>query len=126
MDHKEHTCADEVEQAEERDIVTHLAQAMLTVSQRVPSADKSVQDRLNRAYDIVRALGEGYTITAVTNGVYKVHKASTAPAFSSADSSRDYVTDNRSCSCPDFEKARAGLCKHRLAVMLLEEMRNAE
>lgn len=100
-----------------------LAQAMLAVAERIPLTDKSVQDRLNRGYDIVRTLGEGYTIKEVTNGVYKVHKESTAPAFSSVDSSADYVTDNKSCSCPDFEKARAGLCKHRLAVMLIEAMK---
>lgn len=106
-----------------------LQQAMLTISQCIPVADKSVSDRLNRAYDIVRTLGEGYSITLITgefkgynNGVYNVHKESTASIFSQ-DSSADYVADNKSCSCPDFEKARAGLCKHRLAVMLIEEMK---
>ena len=109
-----------------KDSSMNLAQAMLVISQRIPIADASVQARLNRAYDTVRNLGSGYSITAVSNGVYKVHKESTAPAFSGVDSSANYVTDNKSCTCPDFEKARAGLCKHRLAIMLMEEMHNGD
>jgi len=97
----------------------NLAQAVFNLSLSIPVSDKSINDRLNRAYDIVRSLGQGYTFTLVSNGVYKVHKESTAPAFSSTESSADYTVDTRSCTCPDFERARAGLCKHRLAVMLI-------
>ena len=98
-----------------------LAQAMIAVSQAIPVADKTISDRLNRGYDIVRTLGEGYSVTKKSDGMYSIHKESTASIFSQ-DSSANYTTSSKTCTCPDFEKARAGLCKHRLAVMLLEEM----
>lgn len=111
-----------------------LQEAMKAVEQKVPaSSDETVRARLHRAYDIVRQNGSGYVITksnstvnALEGGyVWHVHKASTAPAFSSDDSSAFYTVDSSGCNCPDVERARAGLCKHRLATMLLQEMEQA-
>ena len=100
----------------------NLAQAMLNIGARIPITDKSIKDRLNRAYDIVRCQGEGYEVVKPSqqSNFYYVNKASTS-LFT--DTSARYIVTTTSCTCPDFEKARAGLCKHRLAVILIEEMK---
>lgn len=95
-----------------------LAQAMLNLSARLPIEDKKVSDRLNRAYDIVRLLGQGYSITKKENG-YEVYKESTSLL---EDKSVYYWVEHGQCSCPDNSTARAGLCKHVLATMLMSEM----
>lgn len=96
-----------------------LHQALLNVSSKLPMDDKKVSDRVNRAYDIVRSLGSGYSIKKNKNG-YTVYKESTSLL---EDNSVYYTIDERGCSCPDNPTARGNLCKHRLAVMLIEEMR---
>ena len=110
-----------------------LQDAMKVLETKIPVAtDDTVKVRLNRAYDIVRQNGSGYvltksnsTIKPLTGGyIWHIHKASTAPAFSSDDSSAFYTVNAEGCNCPDATggKARAGLCKHRLATMLMIEM----
>lgn len=98
----------------------NLPEAYITLSTSLPD-DKSITDRLNRAYDIV--LKGGYEIRHANN-VYLVEKLSTSLY---EDNSVTYsVVDNGpgegSCSCPDFgsERCRGGLCKHRLAVRLVK------
>src|SRR5437773_2084295 len=69
--------------------------------------------------------GQGYTITKsrrVGCYIWHIHKASTAPAFSSQQSEAVYTIDSDGCNCPDATTARAGLCKHKLATMLVVEM----
>ena len=93
-------------------------QAYLNVSARLPN-DESVKKRLERAWQEV--LAPGYEITETKEkGKYKVSKASTS---SFEDTSRVYYATVSSCTCPDVVSARAGLCKHRLAVMILEEQK---
>lgn len=97
-----------------------LAQAMLTVSTMIPVEDIQVKKRLDRAYDI--CLSYGYTVRQVSNDQWSVYKASTTLL---EDSSAQYTVDTsaKCCTCPDAETARAGLCKHYLAVMLLTAMK---
>jgi hypothetical protein len=94
-----------------------LAQAMVTVGEQIPLADIKVEQRLNRAYDIVRTDGHGYAITPMGNHVYSVFKASTSLM---TDNSITYIVDKVSCTCIDYPTARANLCKHRLAIKLYE------
>lgn len=94
-----------------------LAQAYLNVSLRLPIDDIKVKQRLDRAYEIVNA--PGYEVTAEADGVYSVAKASSSLL---ADTSAIYVVSNTTCTCPDYATARSNLCKHRLAIMLIEEM----
>lgn len=97
-------------------------QAALNIASKFPSFmhDESFKRRLSRAYDILTR--GGYEVKKANN-VYHVHKASTS-LFE--DNSVTYNVTNSSCDCPDFEKeqARGNLCKHRLAIMILEEMEN--
>lgn len=97
-----------------------LAQAYLSVSDKIPVSDVKVKQRLDRAYEIVRRLGEGYDVIKEDNSNnYKFFKASTSLL---EDTSTQYLVSVQECTCPDFDKARGNLCKHRLAVMLLMEM----
>ena len=99
-----------------------LGQAFVNVTAKLPMEDKSVEDRAKRAYEIVRQLGSGYAITKEKNW-YSVYRESTSLL---EDNSVHYHIDSEGCSCPDASsKARAGLCKHRLAVLLIEEMHQA-
>jgi predicted nucleic acid-binding Zn finger protein len=90
--------------------------AIAAVLDKLPQDDLSVLARLERANKDV--LGYGYDIT-FHDGNYFVSKLSTSLL---EDNSNTYIVDNVSCTCPDFEKARGNLCKHRLAIMILEEM----
>lgn len=101
-----------------------LAQALLNVSNRLPVEDKKVADRVGRAYDIVRMLGSGYNIVKKGEGSneYRVYKESTSLL---EDNSVYYYIVDGMCSCPDAPSARGNLCKHRVAVMLIEEMDRA-
>mgnify|MGYP001595729001 CR=1 FL=1 len=100
-----------------------LAQAMLNVSSQLPLSDDAIKRRLDRAYDMVLKQGSGYEFTraVATEGghIYSVHRASTSLL---EDNSATYIVNEDGCSCPDASKTRAGLCKHRLATMILEEM----
>lgn len=95
-----------------------LNEAMFQLSVKLPLEDNGVKKRFDRAYDIVRMLGSGYDISKTHYG-YAVYKESTSLL---EDNSVTYTIDEHGCSCPDNHTARAGLCKHRLAVMLLEIM----
>ena len=98
----------------------NLAEAFITLSASLPS-EKSVTDRLGRAYDIV--CREGYEIRHANN-CWIVDKASTSAL---EDRSVSYTVIDEgpgkgSCTCPDYtsnENLRGGLCKHRLAVRLV-------
>ena len=116
---------------EERKQPMTLQDAMKVVEAKIPaSIDETVKVRLHRAYDIVRQNGSGYVLTKSNSTVnplpggyvWHVHKASTAPAFSSDSLEAFYTVDAEGCSCPDVSRARAGLCKHRIATMLMVEM----
>lgn len=102
-----------------------IAQAYLDVSLRLPVEDIKVKQRLDRAYEIVNGHGYEITVSAIlisndaTLKQYEVNKASTSLL---ADTSAKYIVTNKQCTCPDFETARSNLCKHRLAIMLIEEM----
>ena len=95
-----------------------LKDAYAVVAARLPVSDPQVRMRLERGYGIL--VSAGYNI--VHQGeLYRVNKASTS-LFD--DSSASYLVDLKLgvCSCPDWQTARSGLCKHRLAVMLMQEM----
>ena len=99
-------------------IMKTISQAYLDLSLRLPIEDDSVQKRLHRAHnDVLNP--QAYNITKTGDGLYTIRRYTTS-AFE--DNSVEYLVSSKSCTCPDFEKTRAGLCKHRLAVMLLEEM----
>lgn len=91
----------------------HIAQAFLVLRESLPS-DEAVLRRLDRGYDIVRK--RGYEISKFNDQTWKVHKASTSLL---EDTSAVYYVDDKECSCPDYQQAPAGLCKHRLAIKLL-------
>lgn len=93
----------------------NIHQAFVELTAKLPQ-EKPIQMRLERAYDIVVKFG--YSITKANN-VWHVDKASTSLL---EDNSAHYQVTQDSCSCPDFENAPARLCKHRLAVRLLELM----
>jgi len=97
-----------------------LQQAYLNVAARLPSTP-DIKVRLDRAYDIIRCNGEGYSIQLPFKAgqPYTVHKASTSLL---EDTSVSYTVTPQSCTCPDAAKTRTGLCKHRLAILLLQEM----
>lgn len=93
--------------------------AVLNVAATLPIDDSAVSRRLDRAEnDILR--GYGYSIAETGRaGQYCITKASTSLL---EDNEHSYIVSSQSCNCPDFESARGNLCKHRLAVMILEEM----
>lgn len=95
-------------------------QAYLDLSLNLPIELKAVQDRLLRAYNEVLDPNQ-YTLTALGEGVYKAVKLSTSFL---EDNSRRYTVTSQQCSCPDWEGTYAHLCKHRLAVLILEEMQS--
>ncbi len=95
-----------------------LKAAYLGLSLRLPIEDIKVRQRLDRGYGIV--ISEGYSIAQGTDNCYTVYRASTSLL---EDNSVTYEVGEESCTCPDFPTARGGLCKHRLAVMLVEEMK---
>lgn len=78
-----------------------------------------MKQRFERAYnDII--VGYGYSIEHLSDGEYVISKASTSLLD---DTSVCYAVTASSCTCPDYDTARAGLCKHRMAVMVVEEMK---
>lgn len=95
-------------------------QAYVNILAQLPF-DASIVKRLDRAKNDV--LSYGYTVEVMfkKGGVtrYKISKASTSLL---ENNEHAYQVTNTSCNCPDFNTARSGLCKHRLAVMILEEM----
>jgi SWIM zinc finger len=103
-------------------------EAYLKVVEQLPIDDPAVLRRLERAdKDILR--GYGYTIVQhITLGedtIYTISKLSTAPmGTSDSQNGSTYTVTPHSCTCPDFESgaARGGLCKHRLAIMIREQM----
>lgn len=98
-----------------------LNQALLVVASELPVEDPSVQRRMDRAEGILQGYGYGIRESS-TDGVYTITKASTSLLENNEHS---YTVSSTSCDCPDFTTARAGLCKHRLAVMILQEMKGA-
>jgi SWIM zinc finger len=99
-----------------------LREAYFELSTKLPIEDIKVKQRLDRGYDIL--LSYGYSVSNLSNGVYTVSKASTSLL---EDTSVEYIIDlkEHSCTCPDYPTARAGLCKHMLAVKLKVLMENA-
>lgn len=98
----------------------NLQEAFLRLSEKLPS-DQDIVNRLKRAYDILAK--PGYSVLYnPCNDKWKVWKLATS-AF---EEDKYYTVDESSCTCPDFPTARAGLCKHRLAVRLLEMQKEIE
>ena len=100
----------------------NIQQAMINIAARIPVNDPTVQARLDRAYDI--CISQGYTLQQNADKSWSIYRASTSLL---EDSSAQYtVSKENGCTCPDADlqsgKARAGLCKHRIAVMIKEEM----
>lgn len=95
-------------------------QAYVNILAQLPF-DASIIKRLDRAKNEVLSYGYSITVLFEKKGIkrYKITKASTSLL---EDNGHSYSVTNTTCSCPDFDSARSGLCKHRLAVMLLEEM----
>lgn len=96
-------------------------QAYVDIAAQLPN-DAAIMKRLDRAKNDV--LSYGYDVVQAGIAVdgkrlYFVSKASTTLL---EDTSARYEVTNKTCTCPDYETARAGLCKHRLAVMILQEM----
>lgn len=102
-----------------------LQQAMVNVGQKIPLADKSVASRLDRAYEILATKRHSYMVQLPTRKgqPYKIIKASTSALNTTPTV---YHVTIKTCDCLDFEKARGNLCKHRLAIMLWEEMRDGK
>lgn len=106
-------------------------EAYLRVAEKLPIDDPAVLRRLERAdKDILR--GYGYTIIKhVTLGedtIYTLTKLSTAPmGTTDSQNGNQYTVTPYTCTCPDFESggARGGLCKHRLAIMIREQMESS-
>lgn len=97
----------------------NLNEALLAVAATLPVEDPQVQRRVDRAEGILK--GYGYAIaTTATPGLYHITKGSTSLL---EDNEHTYRVDSNTCECPDFETVRAGLCKHRIAVLILEEMK---
>lgn len=99
-------------------------QAYVTIAQQLP-LDEKIMQRLDRAKNSVLSYGYDIKATHVDGHgrmIYRISKASTALL---EDNGHAYEVTSNTCNCPDYETARAGLCKHRLAVMILEEMGKA-
>ena len=98
-----------------------LQQAYLNVSAKMPES-YDVKKRLDRAYDI--CISAGYTLMRQSDSTWTVYRASTSLL---EDSSAIYtVSQSDGCTCPDAVTARGGMCKHRLACMIREEMSNGK
>lgn len=107
-------------------------EAYLRIAEQLPIDDPGVLRRLERADRDVLS-GYGYDITPYITPCledledledqrkYCVTKLSTAP-MGTGEGDTVYIVSRDSCTCPDVPTARAGLCKHRLAIMILEEM----
>jgi len=97
-------------------------EAYLRVAERLPIDDPSVLRRLERAdRDILSGYGYDITPCALDQHKYCVTKLSTAP-MGTGEGDTVYIVSRDACTCPDVSTARAGLCKHRLAIMIYEEM----
>lgn len=102
-----------------------LHQAFMDVGAKLPLDDYKINQRFQRAYEIALAVlskNGGYEISEITTHLYDIHRISTS-LFS--DNGVHYTVSTTQCTCPDYETARANLCKHRMAVMLVEEMQTA-
>ncbi len=91
-------------------------EAYVKLKEKLPD-DENVYRRLNRALDIVQGFGYELKQHSEDSELWVVNRASTS-LFDNNEA--QYFIDDTSCTCPDFKKARAGLCKHRLAVKLIE------
>jgi len=94
-------------------------QAYLDVSLRLPIGIPSVKQRLDRAMEQVLAPGYQVAMVRYNPSVYLISKESTSVA---QEHGVTYTVTAQDCTCPDFQSAYGSLCKHRLAVMILEEM----
>ena len=95
----------------------NINEAYIAVSSKVPISDVKVLQRLDRGKGILNSYG--YSVDKIDDNHYIVKKASTTLL---EDTSAMYTVTDVTCTCPDYQTARGGLCKHRFAVMLLEEM----
>jgi hypothetical protein len=94
-----------------------LSEASAVLARKLPLENPSLRRRFDRAYDMIRM--PGYELTRQPDGSYIVEKLSSSLI---EDTSALYYVTDTSCTCPDYQNLLQGLCKHRLAVMLLEAM----
>jgi hypothetical protein len=101
---------------------TYLREATAQVQRALPMEDPGIARRFDRAYDIVIADG-GYELVQHSAAIWLVNRASTSLFI---DNAMEYVVDTaaKTCTCPDFSSVRAGLCKHRMAVMIMCAMQD--
>jgi hypothetical protein len=92
------------------------------VADALPTGDIGITRRFERALqDIIS--GYEYMMTVVShtaNATRCVIKKESTRLLE--DNSVSYSTSDTQCDCPDFEKARGNLCKHRLAVMIVRTL----
>jgi hypothetical protein len=93
-----------------------LKDAVAYVETLLPIDDINVKKRFDRGYNIVVGTG-GYELVCVDAATWHIYRASTSLL---EDNSAVYKVDvvDKTCTCPDYNTARAGLCKHRIAVMI--------
>ncbi len=96
-------------------------QAYQIVAAKIPTDDPTIVRRLDRAWSMI--IGYGYEFiphnAEYHTKYWTVEKLSTSIT---EDNGHKYTVDDIACTCPDYQSARGGLCKHRLAVMILTEM----
>jgi hypothetical protein len=92
-----------------------LSEASAALARKLPLENPSLRRRFDRAYDMIRM--PGYELKKQPDGCYIVEKLSSS--LIDDTSALYYVTDT-SCTCPDYQTLLQGLCKHRIAIMLLE------
>lgn len=98
-----------------------LTAAVRILESELPMENSQVANSLYRAeHQIIR--GYGYSIKPLGNGRYVIVKASTSML---EDNSHEYLVSSKECNCPNYVKTFANLCKHRLAVMIVETMQSA-
>ena len=96
-------------------------QAYVSISQQLP-LDEKLLKRLDRAKNDVLSYGYDVLCIGIDADGAKLYQISKASTTLLEDTSKSYEVTHSTCTCPDYPEARAGLCKHRLAIMILEEM----
>jgi hypothetical protein len=87
----------------------------------IPALERRIQRAVN---DIILGEGIRYSTMKLGDAEYTIHRYTTSMF---EDNATDYEVKREGrytwvCNCPDYEKAPFNLCKHRLAVTILEGM----
>jgi hypothetical protein len=103
--------------------MTDIDKAFYSISEQLPNDDGTLR-RIERAYRIVKGIDpyEFVQLAEPYEHIWEVSRVSTR-AIGLDEQIEPYEVDTvrHTCTCPDFveEKCRAGLCKHRIAVMVV-------